>query len=70
MTRFEEASMNSLNMSVMVAFCIAGYLEQIDVIHFSTDELTQFLHETSTDIEKWLKEESQTQGDIGENERE
>ena len=60
MTRFEEASQDEFNMSVMVAFCIAGYLEQSGIHTFSDDELVHFMTELSPDIEEWLKEESQT----------
>lgn len=60
MTRFEEASLNVTNMAIMVAFCIAGYIEQSGIHTFSDDELKRFMSETSEDIAKWLKEESQT----------
>ena len=59
MTRFEEAALNEMNMSIMVAFCIAGYLEGSNVCKFSDDELKTFISETSEDIEKWLMEESE-----------
>lgn len=59
MTRFDEASLNPMNMSIMVAFCIAGYLEQSGIYEFSDDELKKFMSEISTDIEKWLKAESE-----------
>lgn len=59
MTRFEEAALNEMNMSIMVAFCIAGYLESSNVCKFSDDELKTFISETSEDIEMWLKEESE-----------
>lgn len=59
MTRFEEAALNEMNMSVMVAFCIAGYLERSNVCKFSDDDLKTFIFETSEDIEKWLMEESE-----------
>ena len=58
MTRFDEASLNPMNMSVMVAFCIAGYLEQSGIHEFSDDELKKFMSEISTDIEEWLKGEA------------
>lgn len=54
MTRFEEASLNSMNMSIMVAFCIAGYLEKAGIHTFTDDELKQFMSEISEDIEVWL----------------
>lgn len=31
MTRFEEAAQSPMHMSVMVAFCIIGYLEQNNI---------------------------------------
>lgn len=63
MTRFEEAALNEMNMSIMVAFCIAGYLEASNVCKFTDDELKTFISETSEDIEKWLKEESEARND-------
>ena len=57
MTRFDEASLNPMNMSIMVAFCIAGYLEQSGIKVFSDDELKEFMSEVSTDIEEWLRDE-------------
>ena len=59
MTRFEEAALNEMNMSIMVAFCIAGYLESIHVCSFSDDKLKFFISEISDDIKKWLMEESE-----------
>lgn len=58
MTRFDEASLNPMNMSIMVAFCIAGYLEQSGIKEFSDDELKEFMSEISTDIEEWLRGEA------------
>lgn len=59
MTRFEDAAQNEMNMSIMVAFCIATYLDKIG-IHFSKDEMQQFMTAISPTIEEWLKEESGT----------
>lgn len=59
MTRFEEASLSVMNMSIMVAFCIAAYLEQSGTRTFSDDGLRQFMSEISIDIEEWLKAESE-----------
>lgn len=59
MTRFEEAAQSPMIMSVCVSFCIAGYLEQSGIYKFSDDELKKFMSEISTDIEKWLEEESE-----------
>ena len=59
MTRFDEASLNPMNMSIMVAFCIAGYLEQSGIKTFSDDdELKEFMSEIGTDIEEWLRGEA------------
>lgn len=58
MTRFEEASLNEMNMSIMVAFCIAAYLEQLGIHTFSDEELKRFMSETGTNIEEWLKEKA------------
>lgn len=58
MTRFDEASLNPWNMSIMVAFCIAGYLEQSGIKTFSDDELKEFMSEIGTDIEEWLRGEA------------
>ena len=57
MTRFEGASLNPMNMSIMVAFCIAAYLEQSGINTFSDDELKEFMSEVSPYIEEWLKED-------------
>jgi len=57
MTRFDMASLNPMNMSIMVAFCIAGYLEQSGIKTFSDDELKEFMSENATDIEEWLRGE-------------
>lgn len=59
MTRFEEAAQSPMIMSLCVSFCIAGYLEQSGIHKFSDDELEKFMSVTSTDIEKWLEEESE-----------
>ncbi len=58
MTRFDEASLNPMNMSIMVAFCIAGYIEQSGIKTFSDDELKEFMSEISTNIEEWLRGEA------------
>jgi len=64
MTRFEESAQSPMNMAICVSFCIAGYLEQLGIYEFSDDELKQFMSETSTDIEKWLKEEIGSSGGL------
>ena len=61
MTRFEEAAQSPMYMSLMVAFCIAGYLEQTGTCFFTDDALKEFMRETSEDIQKWLNEESEGQ---------
>lgn len=63
MTRYDEAAQNSMNMSIMVALCIASYLEQSGIHEFSKDELKQFMLETSSDIDLWLKGESEVRND-------
>lgn len=61
MTRFEEAAQSSWQMGIVVAFCIAGYLEAIEVKKFDHDELAEFMQKVGEDVEEWLNEESQTQ---------
>lgn len=58
MTRFEKASQDQLEMSIMVAFCIAAYLEQSEICFMTDNALKDFLKTTSEDIYKWLGEES------------
>lgn len=58
MTRFDEAALNPMNMSIMVAFCIAAYLEQSGIRTFTDDELKKFLTKIVIDIEEWLKGEA------------
>lgn len=58
MTRFEEARESVMSMSVMVAFCIATYLEANGTVKFSDEELKEFMDVTSDDIAIWLKEET------------
>jgi hypothetical protein len=60
MTRFEEAALNETNMSIMAAFCIGVYLETAGICTFSKDELKKFIAFVSEDIEKWLKEDSES----------
>lgn len=58
MTRYEDARESPQNMSVMVAFCIAGYLSAMGYKELDEEaNLRKFLSETSEDIEKWLKED-------------
>ena len=54
MTRYEEAAQSPMDMSIMVAFCIAGYLEQNEIQFFTDNALKEFLSITSEDIMKWL----------------
>lgn len=58
MTRFEEARESVMSMSVMVAFCIAAYLEANGTVKFSDEQLKEFMDATSDDIAIWLKEET------------
>lgn len=62
MTKFEEAAQSSWQMGIIVAFCIAGYLEFIGVKKFDNDELAEFMQRVGKDVEEWLDEESQTGG--------
>ena len=57
MTRFEEATQSSWQMGIIVAFCIAGYLEAIGVKEFDLDELAEFMRRVGKDVEEWLDEE-------------
>lgn len=60
MTRFEEAAQSPNDMAVCIAFCIAAYLDESGIHDFSDkNELKRFMTETSTDIERWLTEESE-----------
>ena len=54
MTRFEEAAQSPMEMSIMVAFCIAGYLEQNEIQFFTKNALKEFLSITAEDIMEWL----------------
>ena len=59
MTRFEEATQSPYDMAACIAFCIAGYLEGSGYQEFEdSNELIQFMTETSTDIVEWLNQES------------
>ena len=57
MTRFEEAKQSPMDMAVMVAFCIAGYLEQAGIQFFTDGALKEFMSDISDDIMEWLMEE-------------
>ncbi len=60
MTRFEEAAQSPSDMAVCIAFCVAAYLEEAGFHDFAgNNEWIQFMTETSTDIEEWLKKESE-----------
>ena len=60
MTRFERAAQSPMEMSLTIAFCIAGYLEQSQVQFFTNDALKEWMLGTGEDIEKWLNEEVET----------
>lgn len=61
MTRFEESCKTPYFMAITISFCIAAYVEQLGIVEFSDDELKHFMSVTSEDIEKWLKEESESE---------
>ena len=57
MTRFEEAKESPMEMAVMVAFCIAAYLEQSEIQFFTDEALKDFMSDISEDIMEWLMED-------------
>lgn len=57
MTRFEFAKQDAFNMSIIIAFCIAGFLEQAGIDSFTNDELKDFMNEQADIIEEWLNGE-------------
>jgi len=57
MSRFEEAKESPMAMAVMVAFCIAAYLEPLKIKPFTDEELKEFMEDTSEDIMEWLMQE-------------
>lgn len=57
MSRFEEAKDSPMAMAVMVAFCIAAYLEQSEIQFFTDEALKDFMSDISEDIMEWLMEE-------------
>ncbi|MBQ5806311.1 MAG: hypothetical protein IIW24_03570 [Lachnospiraceae bacterium] len=63
MSRFEEAKESPMVMAIMIAFCIAAYLEKLGIHEFSDDGLKKFMSEISTDIEEWLEEESEVRNE-------
>lgn len=64
MTRFEEAAQSPMHMSIMIAFCIIGYLEQNNIQFFTKDAFREFMSNLSSDIEVWLEEENEGREDI------
>lgn len=62
MTRFEEAKESPMDMAVMVAFCIAAYLEQSKITSFTDEELREFMEDISEDIMEWLVEGDKNDG--------
>lgn len=50
MSRFDEAKESPEKMAVMVAFCIAAYLEQSEITFFTDEALKEFMIDTSEDI--------------------
>lgn len=58
MTHYDKAKQSVQNMSITIAFCIAAYLEQCELLE-TEEEMVSFMQTTSEDIKKWLvKEES------------
>ena len=57
MSRFEEAKDSPMAMAVMVAFCIAAYLEQSEIQFFTDEALKDFMSDISEDIMEWLMED-------------
>lgn len=57
MSRFEEAKESPMAMAVMVAFCIAAYLEGSGIQFFTDGALKEFMSDTSEDIMEWLMQE-------------
>ena len=58
MNIYESASKSPQSMAVMVAYCIAFYLEQHKIVSFTTEEMKQFIDDISEDIEVFLVKES------------
>lgn len=58
MTRFEMAKQGEKEMSVVIAFCIAGSFEQYNHFSFNDDELKEFIEVHRQEIEKWLRQET------------
>lgn len=59
MSRFEEVKENPMAMAVMVAFCIAAYLEQSEIQFFTNAARKEFMENTSEDIMEWLMQEDE-----------
>lgn len=59
MSRFDEARESPMNMAVMVAFCIAAYLEQSEITFFTDKALKDFMSDISEDIAEWLMKEGE-----------
>lgn len=58
MTRFEKAKQGEKEMSVVIAFCMAGVLEQYNGFSFDDNELKEFIEDHRQEIEKWLRQEN------------
>ena len=59
MSRFEEAKENPMSMAVMVAFCIAAYLEESEIQFFTDEALKEFMEINSEGIMEWLMQEGE-----------
>jgi len=58
MTRFDMASLNPMNMSKVIAFCIEAFLESYGIKALSDDEIRDyFMSEISRATEEWLRGE-------------
>ena len=51
MTFFEQAKQSELDMAIIIAFCIAAYVEKED------EAIQKLMKSTVNDIEDWLKQE-------------
>lgn len=60
MTRFERAAQGPMEMSITIAFCIAGFLEQSGIQSFTNDSLLEWMCDRGKEIEEWLNEEAET----------
>ena len=52
MTFFEQAKQSELDMAIIIAFCIAAYVERDD------EDIQRLMKNIVDDIELWLKQEA------------